>query len=258
MKTSTFFICGLTMLATAAVAGDAAYTGKWKLNPAKSDFGESAVLYEQAADGSIRITDEGKTFTIKTDGKEYPTPWGMTTSWKNAGPNTWERTNRANGKVTSTAVVRISPDDKTLTIDSKGTLASGETFNDVVTFERVSGKSGLAGKWKMQKVKMDGPQTMMIEPQGSDGVRITMVEDKGQCAAKLDGKDYPASGPLWPSGWTCAITQHTANGLQMAWKKDGKPMYEDSLTVAEGGRVLNDVSTAVGTNEKVKMVYERQ
>jgi hypothetical protein len=35
-------------------------------------------------------------------------------------------------------------------------------------------------------------------------------------------------------------------------------MYEDSMVVSDGGRVLTDLSTAAGTTETTKAVYEKQ
>ena len=52
------------------------YVGKWKLNVAKSDFGEQTVTYEQTAGGDMKVTVAGQSWTFKTDGKDYPTPWG--------------------------------------------------------------------------------------------------------------------------------------------------------------------------------------
>jgi hypothetical protein len=51
MQISVRFTVCFALLAASLMAADPAYTGKWKLNPAKSDFGAITVTYEQAAGG---------------------------------------------------------------------------------------------------------------------------------------------------------------------------------------------------------------
>jgi hypothetical protein len=248
----------MAFVAVSLWAADPPYTGKWKLNPSKSDFGETTVTYEQLAGGEIKATADGQAFTFKTDGKEYPTPWGTSTAWKTINATTWENTNKVNGKVTGSATVKLSADGKNLTVDSKSIKATGETSNDSLLYERVSGSAGLAGKWKTKNVKIGAPGTMTIAPSGADGVTLTFVEEKGTCTGKFDGKDYPASGPIWPSGWTCSVAKNGAAGLDVTWKKDGTLMYKDAFSTSADGKVLTDVGAAPAANEKTKAIYDRQ
>jgi hypothetical protein len=55
-------------------ADDPPYAGTWKLNPAKSDFGEQTVTYEETGSGEMKVTGDGQSYTFKADGKDYPTP----------------------------------------------------------------------------------------------------------------------------------------------------------------------------------------
>jgi len=247
----------ILVLSTMAWAADPPYVGKWKLNVTKSDFGESTVTYEQAANGEMKQTSDGQSYTFKTDGKEYSTPWGTSTSWKAVNATTWETTSKVQGKVTGTATMKLSADGKSLTVDSKSIKATGETSNDSAVYERVTGASGLAGKWKTKNLKIGSPGTAVIAANGADGLTLTYVEEKGNCAPKFDGKDYPATGPIWPSGWTCMIAK-SGDGFDLTWKKDGKVMYKDSFTTSPDGKVLTDLGNAAGTTEKTKAVYDRQ
>jgi hypothetical protein len=258
MRTSIRLNILIALAAANLWAADPAYVGKWRLNPAKSDFGESTVTYEQTPSGEMKLTADGQSYTFKTDGKEYSTPWGTSASWKSINANTWETTNKVNGKVTGTATMKLSADGKTLSVDSKSIKATGETSTDSLVYERVSGTAGLAGKWKTKNVKIGAPGTMTVASSGADGLNFTFVEEKGTCTGKFDGKDYPATGPIWPSGWTCNIAKNGALGVDVTWKKDGKVMYKDSFTASADGKVLTDIGSAPGANEKVKAVYDRQ
>ena len=95
-----------SMTAACLIAADLPYAGKWKLNPSKSDFGDTTVTYEQMPGGEMKGTMDGQSYTFKADGKEYPTPWGMMFAWKAVDANTWEMTEKANGKVTATSTIK--------------------------------------------------------------------------------------------------------------------------------------------------------
>ena len=244
--------------ATVVVAADPPFVGTWKLNPARSNFGETTVTYEAMAGGQMKVTAAGQSFTFKVDGKEYPTPWGNMTAWKAVDASTWEVTNKANAKVTGTASYKLAADGKTLTVDGKNIMPSGETTSDTAVYERVSGGPGLAGKWKTKNVKIGSPGTLTIALSGPDGLVLTFVEEKGACNAKFDGQDHAASGPIWPAGWTCAIAKVGAGGFEVAWKREGQVMFKDTFTPSADGKLLTDVSAPPGTSEKVTAVYERQ
>jgi hypothetical protein len=247
------------LLAIAAIglrAADPAYVGKWKLNPAKSDFGAITVVFEQLAGGEMKATVDGLSYNFKTDGKDYPTPWGTTSAWKAKDANTWETTDKVNGKVLGTGTVKLSADGKTQTVDSKMMKADGGSSNDSSVYERVSGGPGLAGKWKTKNVKMSAPGVVDIAAKG-DGVVIKFVDEGGVCDARFDGKDYPATGPMWASGWTCVIAKNGANALDYTWKKDNKTLYKGTMTASADSKTLTDTGGAAATTEKTKIVYER-
>jgi hypothetical protein len=242
--------------AAAVFAADPPYAGTWKLNPAKSDFGETTVTYEEMAGGQMKVTADGQSYTFKPDGQEYPTPWGSVTTWKAIDPTRWEVTNKVSAKVVGTATLKLAADGKTLTVDSKNIKATGETSSDSAVYERLSGGPGLAGKWKTKNLKIGSPGTLQIAA-SADGVTLTFVEEKGTCAAKFDGKDHAATGPIWPAGWTCAVAKSGATALDVTWKKDGKLMYKETLTPSADGKTLTDVGMATAS-EKVTAVYDRQ
>jgi hypothetical protein len=240
------------------LAADAPYAGKWKMNSAKSDFGDTTVTFEQLPGGEMKSTMDGQSYTFKTDGKDNMTPWGMTMAWKTAGANAWEITEKTNGKVSATSNVKLAADGKTMTMETKRAKADGGTSDDSMNLQRVSGSAGLAGKWKTKNMKSSSPETMSLTPKGADGLTIAMGNEGGVCDARFDGKPYPSTGPMWPAGWTCVIAKNGAAALDLTWKKDGKDMYKSTMTVSADGKTLTEMTAAPGTGEKVKIVHDRQ
>jgi hypothetical protein len=233
------------------------YAGKWKMNMAKSDFGEMNMVYEQMPGGEMKVTMDGMSYTFKTDGKDNMTPWGSTAAWKSTGANSWEMIEKANGKVTGTSAVKVSADGKMLSVDTKRPKADGGTSNDTMNFTRVSGGPGLPGKWKTKNMTSSAPDTLILTPKGTDGLTLALGNEGAACDAKFDGKAYPAVGSMWPAGWTCVVGK-SGGGLDVTWQKDGKPLYKSMMTVSADGKVLTESSTAVASGDKVKIVYDKQ
>jgi hypothetical protein len=255
----TLRLAVLVLLAAAGLsAADPAYLGKWKLNVAKSDFGQMTVTYEAVPGGGYKTTMDGLSYTFKTDGTETPTPWGSTAAWKSIDANTWEVTQKANGKVMSTDTMKLAPDGKTLMLDSKMTKATGEAAVMNMTFQRVSGGPGLAGTWKAAKMSSTSPAVIEIAAKGADGLVLKFVDQGGVCDAKFDGKDHPATGTLWPAGWTCVVAKGGDQAFNVTWKKDGKPMYQSTFSASTDGKTLTETGGASNTSEKIRAVYDKQ
>jgi hypothetical protein len=244
--------------AALAAAADPPYAGKWKMNPAKSNFGETTVTYEQLASGEMQATAEGQPYKFRLDGKDYPAVFGSTATWTTVGPTSWQTVWKMNGKVLATDTLTLSPDDKSLTVQTKGTKPNGEAIDTTVVSERVSGGPGLAGKWKTQNLKSNSPSTLELTPSGSDGLTLKIVDMQLVCETKVDGKDYPCTGPTLSAGWTIALTSASPRSLAMAVKNNGKVLYKVQYTVSADGKTLTETGSATTVNEKVTVVYDRQ
>jgi len=73
---------------------------------------------------------------------------------------TWRATNKLKGKVLDTHTRKLSPVGKTLTEKIQGTKPNGATIDETIVFDRVSGGSGLAGKWKTKNVQNNSTDVM--------------------------------------------------------------------------------------------------
>lgn len=251
------FLAVLALAATLAAA-DLPWVGQWKINVARSNYGELTVTYADVGAGEMQATADGMTWKFKMDGKDYPDPWGGTAAWKQIDATSWESVNKLKGKVISTDVRRLSADGKTLTITSKGTRPDGKPFSDEYVFARVSGGPGLAGKWKTSKVSYSGPSVADISAHDTDGLAVR-VDDWGMSwNAKFDGKENPVKGPNVPDGFTMALKRTGPKSLEYVQRQNGKELYKGTWTVADDGKTLTIVDAAVGTNEKTTLVFDRQ
>jgi hypothetical protein len=107
---------------------DLPYAGKWKLNFAKSDFGETTRAVTKGASGQMQFTAMGQSYTFQMDGKDYPALFGRTAAWKTIDANSWETTIKQDGKLIVTERTKLSADGKALTVNTSGPKPAGGTF----------------------------------------------------------------------------------------------------------------------------------
>ena len=242
----------------AVAAADPPYVGKWKMNLAKSDFGQTTTTYEQLPSGEMQATQAGESYKFRPDGKDYPAIFGSTAAWKPLGANSWETTWKLNGKVLTTDTLTLSADGKTLTVNTKGKKPNGETIDDTTVAARVSGGPGLAGKWQTKNLKSAAPSVLELASAAPDGLVFKIVDMDLTCNGKFDGKDHPCTGPTLAPGWTTSFVSAGPRALNMTVKNNGKVIFKLSYSVSADGKTLTEDGTATGPNEKTKVVYDRQ
>jgi hypothetical protein len=245
------------LAATALWAADPPYAGKWKMNEAKSDFREMTFTLTDLPSGEKQMEMMGQSFKFKMDGKDYPALFGQTSAWRQIDPHTWESIDRLNGKVVTTSTISLSADGKTMTQKSQTPKPGGGSMDETMMFQRVSGGTDLAGKWKTTKLQSSSPETMELTPSGEDGLKLSVPELQLVCDARLDGKDYPCTGPTI-TGWTMSIKKSGPRSLEVLEKQNGKAAFQYTMTASADGKTLTSVGNPPGVNEKVKVVYDRQ
>jgi hypothetical protein len=176
-------------------------------------------------------------------------------AWKEIDPNTWQLVSRANGKVTETDTFKLGADGKTLTDNGKMTKADGGSMDSTTVYQRVSGGPSLAGKWQTKKVS-GAAGTMEMIASGTNGLTYKDSDMGMTCEAKLDGKDYPCTGPMLPPGFTLAIT-NPGKSLEFVVKKEGKPFFKGTYTVSADGKSLTEIGAPSSGTDKFKIVFDR-
>jgi hypothetical protein len=249
---------GQAPLAQSDNAGELPYAGRWKLNIAKSDFGETTATVAKVGSDEMQFTIAGQSYKFRVDGKDYPSIMGRTSAWKQIDANTWETLIKQDGMLITTDTTRLAADGKTMTVHSKGPKPAGGTFEQTTVYERVSDGPGLEGKWKTKNVQNSAPTVLELTPSGTDGLMIKIPDFKISADAKFDGNDYPATGPGLPPGLTIAIQKTGPRSFDMTEKQNGKPLFKLSFAVSADGKTLTETGGPVGVDEKIKAVYERQ
>jgi hypothetical protein len=148
-----FTVIFLTLTAGGLVLAQSnPFVGTWKLNLAKSKYDPGPPPKSQTrtwdASGKVSVEGVGATgkpmaygYTLKNDGKDYPTTGAIpngaeTVATKQINANTLEANFMRGGKHAETTRFVVSKDGKVLTITAKGSLASGESFNNLIVWDK--------------------------------------------------------------------------------------------------------------------------
>jgi len=146
-------IVGLALSAAHAASGDDPVLGSWQLNVAKSQFTpgpgwRSQVRVYQAAAEGVSVTwtgvdAQGQTmhvrYTYAYDGRDYPMLGSASYDRLNAvriDARTVRSEEKRDGKIVGIAVRTVSPDGKILTITDEGTNRKGQSFSQLLVFDR--------------------------------------------------------------------------------------------------------------------------
>ena len=153
---AAFIILVLFQMSTwqVALADGDARLGTWKLDLAKSTYDPGPAPKSQIRKWESFERD-GVKFTVETvnadgsrttgtysahyDGKDYPAtsvPNADTIALKRIDSYTVDVTNKKAGEVVQTSRGVVSSDGKTMTVTTKGTNASGQTFTNVTVLDK--------------------------------------------------------------------------------------------------------------------------
>jgi hypothetical protein len=135
-------------------------------------------------------------FDFGIGGKEYKTIYDCTTTWTTAGDNTWDSVAKANGKVLPKSHRQLSADGKILTITETGTRPDGTSFKDETVYTRVTGTTGLVGKWRSTKVTISARDNFVVSSPSPGIMHGDIPAYKESVQGKADGTDLPITGPM--------------------------------------------------------------
>ena len=240
--------------ASAAAQAPPSFAGTWKLNLAKSQLTGQTISIDKKPSGVMHFDAQGFAYDFDLTGKDFPTPDGGTTSWREVSSTTWEATNKINGKAIATYRLTLQGDSISATM--KAIKPDGSALEQTSKWTRVSGGPGFLGKWKSTDVK-GAPTTLQIALEGANGIMVSFPEFQMTCKGAFDGKDYTLMGAGANLKQTLAFEKTGPNSITITTKLDGKPFYVEVLTLSADGKTLTDEGNPVAVKEPVKAVYER-
>lgn len=257
MKTNILKLGLVAALSCATVAfAQNPFAGTWKADYSKSHVTGDTVTFTPEANGRVRVTQDGRSYSFKPDGSNTTNPMGRTEQWTKSDNNNWKTVTKV-GSETVTDNMKVSSDGKTLTDSSSGTMPNGQAFNETETFTRIAPGKGLYGEWKSTKMSHNSPDTIQIEANGDNGIIWNIPAIKASVKLNFDGKETAPTGPTVPEGLMLAATKTSPRSFKLVEKMKGKLLWTGHFTVSADGKTLTESGRAVGASAPEKVVYQR-
>ena len=165
------------------------------------------------------------------------------------------------GKEMGRAYHVLSADGKTLTSTFMGTNADGSPIKHERIATRVTGATGLEGKWRDTQITVPGdtPDTVIVSSPSPGILRWDWPVDGGFVEGKADGTDHPLVGTIFAAGSTMSFKYLSPDRISYAAKVKEKSDGWGIQTLAADGKSYTDVSWNPGKeNKKTTAVYVRQ
>jgi hypothetical protein len=242
-----------------AQASDAAYSGTWKIDVAKSKLTGATFTYAASPGGKIRYSNgSSATYLFACDAKPYPTIPGETVTCSKGGPSGYTLAYMTKGKLEGTEVDTVSGGGKMLTIVNHDVYANGKTRMTTTQFVRVGPGTGPIGAWKSAKTHSNSPATFTLAATPT----VINYESKlsgTKVVLKLDGTKSPLVGANVPPGLFVIVKASGPSGFTFAVLAAGKETGDSTWTLSNGGKTLSWTSWVPGKKaEATTAVYEKQ
>jgi hypothetical protein len=245
------------LFADRLAAADDPFQGKWKFNSAHSNVTGGLQLIQDLGGNKYQFTFGAESWNVWVNGGDQPSVYGDTVSWKETGPNTWLVVHKMDSKVTRSATLKISDDERTMTRTTNGTRPDGSSYTMDFKAKRVSGTKGLAGTWEIITLEMDS-YGEWDKPYDGDGLSFVTPSEKERQDMTFDGKYYPDQGPTVSPGSTSSAKRVNARTIEWTDKLKEEVMDHQELKISEDGTTLTVVTRYTGQKASQVAVYDRQ
>jgi len=249
------------LLVPTALFAQSPFDGTWKTNFDQSKLSPKPIVFS-LSNGMYECTSCAPKFNVKADGSDQAVTGQAydTIAVKEVDAHTIHVVAKKNGKTAWEQTRTTSQDGKTLNVK---TTSYPPNSTQPVTAEVILGREGTpasganatSGSWKIQKVS-ESENGLLVTYKGT-GNELSMSSSTGSgWTAKLDGKDYPVKGDYGVD--SVSIKRIDDRTVEATYKRGGKLMSVDRITVSADGKTLTTVSDYKPTDRVSTYVATKQ
>lgn len=252
-----FIAVALTASVRPASAAVSTWYGTWTLDRGRSQLTGTTLRIVRIPKG-YHFDFGAVHFDVGDDGKFYPTVPGRATSLRAMSDHEWLRVHRDNGKDVDRSVLRVSPDERTLTIDTETVLPAGGVRRSKEVELRIGDGAGLAGTWRSAKAGINVADTITLSALSGGAIRWGSPEDGNYFVVVPDGSPSVNQGARAVASVKLAV--RTVSPTEMRWTEtiDGKPFMEGIDMLANDGSLVETTWADQFPAEIQKAVYVRR
>jgi hypothetical protein len=259
MKYAFKLLIAICIITGTARAADDHFAGKWKLDSSQSEFPVDTMKVKSAgANKYTFIFSEPNAETIAIDGTDQPGISETTLSVTAKGPRLWEVVRKNKGRTLLRAIWTLSEDGKTLHDAFTEYRDDGSPFTVDYLYQRKAGESGFAGTWQSTSEVYVSPYEIQIGPYQGDGFSLTDSVAGIDKDLKLDGKDYPNSGPNASPDMQSSGHRISDRRLELTDKLKGKVQSMDDFELSPDLQTLTETQHFPDLGKPIILVFKRE
>jgi hypothetical protein len=228
-------IAGLTAIAATGLwTANDPFVGRWKLDVSRSTIVDQMVV-EAAGPNKFTFRFEGgPAETILADATDQPGLPGTTLSVRADDSRTLKVVRKQEGRISVSAIWKLSEDGRILRDNFTGTQADGSTITVDYVYKRMSGTSGFAGNWESTTQPLGLKFELEIQPYGSEG--LSFVRQGSVKSITFDGQDHAVASAT--EGATASGRRQSERAMEYTDKLGGKVVDTQALTLSSDGKTL--------------------
>ena len=252
-------LIAICMITGTSRAADDHFAGKWKLDSSKSEFPADTMKVKfVGANKYTFVFSEPNAETVAIDGTDQPGISGTTISVTAQGLREWEVVRKRKGSMVLRAIWTLSEDSETLRDLFMEYLPDGSVFTVDYRYLRKAGKSGFAGTWQSTSEIFVTAYEIQIRPYQGDGFSFADPVAGIDKDLKLDGKDYPNSGPSANPDMQSSAGRISDHRLEMTDKLKGRVRSKDEFELSPDHQTLTETQRLPGQVKPIILVFKRE
>jgi hypothetical protein len=220
------------------------FDGTWKTNMAESKLSQKPSVYS-VTNGMYECESCVPKIEVKADGQDQPVTGQTydTIAVQVDDANTIHLIGKKAGKTEFEATRTASQDGKMLTVSRTDYPIDGsQPVKLEVKLTRVSkgaaGSNATSGSWRIENVNEDAAELTTTWKSSEGGLSVSTPTGYGW-EAKLDGKENPVKGTY--ANNTVSLKQLDDHSIEATYKRDGKILSVDKITVSPDGKKMTSV-----------------
>jgi len=251
----------LVLLTPVMLFAQTAFNGTWKTNLDQAKFSPKPITFS-VSNGIFDCSSCAPKIHVRADGQDQPVSGQSydTIAVKEVDAHTIQMVGKKNGKGAWEQTRTASDDGKSMTV--KTTVHPPNSDQPVlaeVTLERIgkvpAGANATSGSWRVQKVK-ETENDLLGTYKGSGDEMSFSTPTGWSWTAKMDGKDYPVKGSY--AFDTVSLKQVNDMTLEAGYKRGGKLIEVDKITVSPNGKKMTTVEESKLTGRVSTFVADKQ
>jgi hypothetical protein len=246
------------LLTPALRAANDPFLGKWKLNPSKSRFPDEMKVTAVGANKYAFDFGAGTPETIVADGTDQPGIRSTTLAVTVEAPDTWKVVRKKDGHTLLTATWKLSDNGTTLSDFYRQSQPDGSMLSMDYVYKRTTPGSGFAATWDSVSEKMNSPYELEIKPYEDDGLTFIISAEGSTLNVKLDGKDYPETGPDASPDSVFSGRRVNDHTLEITRKFKGQVKQTRDVELSPDLKTLTLILQRPGQDKRTVLVFDRQ